>query len=87
MRFMKLFEFQGLVPRQLFAEIKKTDRPSKKRQRKSILDPKLWKKNESKRRRLMGEMYTGYRRVNNKKTRIIQDTPKQERKMGPTCQS
>jgi len=59
----------------------------KKRQPKSVPNPKSWNKNESKRRRLMGEMYTGYRRVNKEKTRMVQDTPKQERKLGPTCQS
>jgi len=59
----------------------------KKRQPKSVPDPKSWNKNESKRRRLMGEMYTGYRRVNKEKTRMVQDTPKQERKLGPACKS
>jgi len=32
-------------------------------------------------------MYTGYRKVNKEKTRMIQDTPKQERKLGTKCQS
>lgn len=41
--------------------------PHKNRQPKSVPDPKSWKKNESKRRRLMGEMYTRYRRVNKEK--------------------
>lgn len=59
----------------------------KKRRPKSVPDPKSWKKNESKRRRLMGETYTGHRKIEKKKTRMVQDTPKQERKLGPICQS
>jgi len=57
----------------------------KKRQPKYVPGPKSWNKNECKRRRLMGEIYTGYRRVNKEKTRMVQDTPKQERKLGPAC--
>jgi hypothetical protein len=55
----------------------------KKRQSKYVPGPKSWNKNESKRRRLMGEIYTGYRRVNKEKTRMVQHTPKQERKLNP----
>lgn len=43
----------------------------KKRQPKSVLDSKSWEQNESKCRRLIGEMYTRYRRVNKKKTRMV----------------
>lgn len=51
-------------------------------------NPSSWNRNETKSKRLRGEAYLGYRRKDKKNTLdILHDTPREERKIGPPCQS
>uniref|UniRef100_A0A6P7GWF9 Uncharacterized protein LOC114347300 n=2 Tax=Diabrotica virgifera virgifera TaxID=50390 RepID=A0A6P7GWF9_DIAVI len=60
------------------------------RKRQELANPKKWTKNMVKRQRMMGEAYMGYRRGEAKSEtnfKILNDVPKSERTMGPTCNS
>lgn len=57
-----------------------------KRTRQPVPDPNVWAKEETKFKRLKGEAYTGYRRLDKTSQKVmIHDSPKNGREMGPTC--
>ncbi|KAF6208000.1 hypothetical protein GE061_016449 [Apolygus lucorum] len=59
-----------------------------RRIRQSLPQKEKWKKEETKRKRCLGEPYVGYRRKIKGKTNLqIQDVPKPPRVLGPRCSS
>lgn len=58
----------------------------RKRSKKANSD--AWSRNDAKIKRMRGEAYLGYRRKEKQSTlNILHDTPREERQMGPPCQS
>ncbi len=60
------------------------DLPTTTRKRKKKADTAAWKRNEAKSRREEGKSYMGFRQQG---STVVQDTPRDERKMGPPCTS
>lgn len=54
------------------------------RKRQRVVDSSKWKKHKNRKLRLEGEAYLGYSR---KEGKVKQDTPREKRKLGPTCTS
>ncbi|KAL4702884.1 hypothetical protein ACJJTC_005795 [Scirpophaga incertulas] len=54
------------------------------RKRRKKADPTQWKRNINKKLRMEGKEYVGFRKAG---TTVIQDVPREERKMKPTCGS
>lgn len=62
--------------------------PKVRRTRKTVAMANLWSRNETKLKRMKGESYIGFRRVDKKSTnKIKQDVQRSERVMGATCES
>lgn len=58
------------------------------RKRSKKANSEAWSRNDAKCKRIRGEAYLGYRRKEKQSTlNILHDTPREERQMGPPCQS
>lgn len=58
------------------------------RKRSKKANSEAWSRNDAKCKRTRGEAYLGYRRKEKQSTlNILHDTPREERQMGPPCQS